>query len=126
MAKMGRPRKEIDQKQFEALCGIWCTLEEICSFFHVTDKTLNSWCRRTYGETFSEVFKQKRNIGNISLRRYQFQAAKKGNVTMLIWLGKQRLGQTDKVQMDTSAVMNKLDAVLDGIKEDADSQGDNE
>lgn len=126
MAKMGRPRKEIDQKQFEALCGIWCTIEEVCSFFDVTDKTLNSWCRRTYGKTFSEVFKQKRRMGNISLRRYQFQAAKKGNVTMLIWLGKQHLGQTDKVQMDTSAVMNRLDAVLDGIKEDADSQGDNE
>ena len=122
MKKMGRPRKEIDKKEFEALCGIWCTLEEICSFFDVTDKTLNSWCRRTYGKTFSEVFKQKKRIGNVSLRRYQFQAAQKGNVTMLIWLGKQKLGQTDKVQMDTSAVMNRLDAVLDGIKEDADSQ----
>jgi hypothetical protein len=26
---MARPRKEIDQKQFENLCGLQCTLEEI-------------------------------------------------------------------------------------------------
>lgn len=30
---MARPRKEIDQNQFENLCGLQCTLEEICSFF---------------------------------------------------------------------------------------------
>ena len=36
---MGRPKKEIDQKQFENLCGLQCTQEEICGFFDVTDKT---------------------------------------------------------------------------------------
>lgn len=36
---MARPRKEIDQKNFESLCGLQCTLEEICGFFDVTDKT---------------------------------------------------------------------------------------
>ena len=30
------------------------------------------------------------------MRRSQFDLAKKGNATMLIWLGKQYLGQTDK------------------------------
>ena len=35
---MARPRKEIDQKNFESLCGLQCTLEEICGFFDVTDK----------------------------------------------------------------------------------------
>ena len=93
---MGRPRKEIDKKQFENLCGIQCTLEEICGFFEVTDKTLNSWCRRTYGETFSEVFRKKRSGGKISLRRAQFQTAMSGNAPMLIWLGRQYLGQVDK------------------------------
>lgn len=36
---MARPLKEIDKKQFENLCGLQCTLEEICGFFDVTDKT---------------------------------------------------------------------------------------
>jgi hypothetical protein len=32
----------------------------------------------------------------ISLRRQQIETAKKGNVSMLIWLGKQLLDQSDK------------------------------
>ena len=92
---MGRPLKHIDQKQFENLCGLQCTLEEICDFFNVTDKTLDSWCKRTYKAGFSEVFKQKRGKGKISLRRAQFRLAEK-NANMAIWLGKQYLGQRDK------------------------------
>lgn len=91
---MGRPKKEIDQKQFESLCGLQCTLEEICGWFGITDKTLDAWCRRTYHANFSEVFKQKRGAGKISLRRSQWRLAEK-NANMAIWLGKQYLGQED-------------------------------
>lgn len=91
---MGRPRAEIDKKQFENLCGLQCTLEEICGWFGVTDKTLDSWCKRTYHASFSEVFKQKRGLGKISLRRSQWRLAEK-SATMAIWLGKQYLDQTD-------------------------------
>src|SRR5699024_5407239 len=97
---MARPRKEIDQKQFENLCGLQCTLDEICGWFDVTDKTLDGWCKRTYGASFSEVFKQKRGTGKISLRRAQFRLAEK-NANMAIWLGKQYLGQKDEVHMQT-------------------------
>lgn len=91
---MARPRKEIDQKQFENLCGLQCTKEEICAFFELTDKTLENWCKRTYNMGFSDVFREKRGIGKISLRRAQFELAKK-NASMAIWLGKQHLGQKD-------------------------------
>lgn len=91
---MGRPRAEIDKKQFENLCGLQCTLEEICGWFGVTDKTLDSWCKRTYHASFSEVFKQKRGLGKISLRRSQWRLAEK-SAAMAIWLGKQYLDQTD-------------------------------
>ena len=37
---MARPRKEIDQNEFEKLCALQCTQEEICAWFDVTDKTL--------------------------------------------------------------------------------------
>lgn len=67
---MARPKKEIDQKQFENLCGLQCTLEEICGWFGVTDKTLDSWCKRTYHASFSEVFKQKlRSRENIAQKK---------------------------------------------------------
>ncbi len=97
MAKTGRPRKEIDQKQFESLCGLQCTLEEICGWFGVCSDTLESWCKRTYKMNFSEVFKQKRGVGKISLRRSQWRLAEK-NANMAIWLGKQYLGQKDQVE----------------------------
>lgn len=100
--KMGRPKKEIDKGQFEKLCGLQCTLEEVCGYFGVEDDTLNRWCKETYdGKTFSEIFKVKRGAGKISLRRYQFQLAET-NPTMAIWLGKQYLGQSDQVHIDNS------------------------
>ena len=74
--KMGRPKKNIDKEQFEKLCGMQCTLEEVCDWFDVQDDTLNRWCKTTYGRTFSEVFKQKRNMGRISLRRSGYELAK--------------------------------------------------
>jgi len=96
MAKMGRPPKEIDKVQFEKLCDLQCTHEEVCGWFDVCPDTLEKWCKKTYGKgmTFSKVFTLKRNRGKVSLRRSQFQLATK-NASMAIWLGKQYLGQRD-------------------------------
>lgn len=110
---MARPKKEFNQKQFEAMCAIQCTEEEICGIFDCDDVTLNRWCKDTYGKCFSEVYKQKRQGGKMSLRRKQWEMAGK-NPTMAIWLGKQWLGQTDKVEQ-TVAVIS--DETRDEIKE---------
>ena len=109
----GRPKKEIDKKQFENLCGLQCTITEMCCFFDVTDKTLSKWCQETYGMSFSEVFAIKRGSGQISLRRSQMRLAEK-NATMAIWLGKQYLGQRDQ---DIADAMSKTNGVLDSILE---------
>lgn len=109
----GRTPKEINQKSFENLCSMQCTEEEICGFFGVTDKTLNGWCKRTYGKNFSEIYKEKRAGGRISLRRSQFRLAEK-NATMAIWLGKQYLGQKDSIDEENEAE-KKLDALMDKI-----------
>ena len=113
---MARPRKEIDQRQFENLCGLQCTLEEICDWFGVTDKTLNSWCKRTYSESFSEVFRQKRSTGKISLRRSQWRLAEK-NASMAIWLGKQYLGQKDIVEVGVEKDNVQDDALSKSLRE---------
>ena len=93
----GRPKKEIDKSDFEKLCELQCTEREICSFFDVTDKTLNRWCHETYEASFSDIFPQKAEKGKISLRRMQWKMAEK-SASMLIFLGKNYLGQTDKVE----------------------------
>lgn len=98
MVKGDTPAQDrIKKEEFEKLCSLQCTLLEICDFFDVEDDTLNSWCKKTYGTTFSEVFKIKRGKGQISLRRMQWKLAEK-NTAMAIWLGKQYLGQADKVE----------------------------
>lgn len=106
---MARPQKEIDKKQFESLCGLQCTRDEICGWFDVTAKTLDRWCKQTYRESFSTVFQQKRSTGKISLRRRQWRLAEK-NANMAIWLGKQYLGQSDRPE--ESVDMEDTDAYL--------------
>lgn len=116
---MARPKKEIDQKQFEALCGLQCTLLEICDALDVSDKTLDGWCKRTYGEHFSEVFAKKRGKGKISLRRMQWRLAEK-NASMAIWLGKQYLGQRDIVELGLPTDNAQEDALSVSLREMAE------
>lgn len=99
--KMGRPLTKIDKSQFEKLCSIQCTKEEIAGFFDCSEDTIEKFCKREYGETFTVVFKQKRQAGKISLRRSQWKLAEK-NVTMAIWLGKQYLGQKEQQEVRIS------------------------
>lgn len=109
----GRPRLEISQQEFEKLCGIQCTLIEIISWFRCSDKTLEQWCHDTYGKGFSEVFKEKRSDGLRSLRRKQFEVAMSGDKTMLIWLGKQYLGQAEKQVIDQKSVNVNANAEIE-------------
>lgn len=96
--KMGRPQIEIDEAQFRKLCNIMCTAEEIAGFFDCSVDTIERWTKRTFGETFAVVYKRLSSAGKISLRRYQFEIAKK-NAGMAIFLGKNYLGQRDSFEM---------------------------
>lgn len=98
-------QEKIDRRQFETLCGIQCTEEEICAVFDVSKDTLLRWCKRTYKKSFADVFKEKKACGKISLRRSQWKMAER-NATMAIWLGKQYLGQKDVVEQKSDV---KLD-----------------
>lgn len=111
----GRPKKEIAKDQFEKLCGLQCTKEEICGWFDVTDKTLDRWCKEMYKEDFSDVFAKKRECGKISLRRAQFQLAQK-SAAMAIFLGKNYLGQRDSVEYEDKESLARLDAILEGMR----------
>lgn len=106
---MARPVKEINQTEFEKLCGLQCTRDEICGWFGITDKTLDGWCKRTYGEGFSAIYDKKRETGRISLRRAQFQLAQK-SAAMAIFLGKQYLGQRD-TPVEVSHTVSPIDEI---------------
>lgn len=121
--KGGRPRKEIDQHTFEKLCEIQCTLEEIANVLRVSEDTVERWCRRTYERGFADTYKKFSAHGKSSLRRYQFEAARKGNATMLVWLGKQWLGQSDKPipeepeeDLSLSTLLNRCNLILEDTR----------
>jgi hypothetical protein len=96
MAVMGRPRIEIDWAEFDKLCAIHCTLREIAGWFDCSEDTIELRVKEKYGVTFTEHYSKRNSAGKVSLRRKQYQVAMGGNTALLIWLGKQYLGQTDK------------------------------
>jgi hypothetical protein len=100
--RMGRPPIEIDQEDFEKLCVMQSTLSEIAGWFDCSVDTIERWCKRVYKCTFADIYKQKSAKGKISLRRWQWKRAESGDKTMLIWLGKQHLGQQDKQEIEHS------------------------
>jgi hypothetical protein len=55
-------------------------------------------CERINGIPFSQYAQEKRAEGDDHLRMAQYNLAMKGDKTMLIWLGKNRLGQSDKTE----------------------------
>lgn len=116
---MGRHAIEIDRDQFEKLCAIQCTEEEIASWFKCSHDTIQRWCKRTYKQDFAYIYKRFSSDGKISLRRTQFKLASK-NTAMAIFLGKQYLGQSDQIQVDQTTTLKKLDEYLTDIKKDID------
>lgn len=109
-------RKEIDREEFEKLCAMQCTREEIAAFFGVGDKLICEWCQRTYGEDFETVFAEKRKGGLASLRRIQWKWAE-SNVVMAIFLGKNYLGQADTPDAQLNeATLNKAKEILGGVE----------
>jgi hypothetical protein len=96
--KLKGPVTDDDFKTFENLCKIQCTVHEIAAFYDVDTNTIEARVRERYGRKFSDVFRDKRKLGHVSLRRKQYEKALDGNTTMLIWLGKQYLAQLDKVE----------------------------
>lgn len=110
----GRPRKQIDQKQFEFLCGIQCTEEEIAAFFDCSKDTISRWCVQTYEQCFADVFAEKRLKGKASLRRAQFALAQK-NAAMAIFLGKNYLGQKNE-DGDAASMKGALEQIVEAIR----------
>ncbi len=92
---MGRPKKyNIDTEQVEKLAGLGCTNTEIGSWFGCSPDLIE--------KSYSEFLVKGRDKGKIRLRQWQLKAAERGNVAMLIWLGKQLLGQSDKQEITTT------------------------
>ena len=115
---MARPRREFDEKewrQFETLCGIMCTRDEICSVLNISDKTLSRLTKEKYGLGFDEAREKFSSNGRASLRRLQFQHAQT-NPTMAIFLGKVYLGQRETENLQIGAMGEGDDNLYNAIE----------
>ena len=90
----GRPRLEFDLRQVEELARIGCTEEDMAAVLGISVDTIQRR-KRTCPEFCGVIEKGRASLRN-SLRRLQVKKALEGNTTMLIWLGKQLLGQSDR------------------------------
>lgn len=95
--KGGRPKKVLDLAAIRKLAMIQCTHSEIASVLGVSLPTLTAF------PGFLDIYKIGQENGRKSLRRVQFASALKGNTGMLVWLGKQYLGQKDRIETDLNA-----------------------
>lgn len=103
MAKAGRKIIEIDFDQLEKLCALQCTLKEVANFFECSEDTIMRRVREETGLDFATFFSQKSEKGRVSLRRKMWEMALKGDRVMLIWISKQHLGFSEKVDQKVEA-----------------------
>ena len=88
---MARPKKyEIDTKQLMKLSKLGCTNIEMADFFGCSPDLLE--------KSYSEYLIKGRAEQKMRLRQLQWRACENGNVTMLIFLGKNMLGQQDRLE----------------------------
>lgn len=85
---MARKQVEIDQQLVEDLAAIGCTDAEIATICRVSERTIQRRCREALAAGRARL--------KSSLKRKQVELALGGNVSMLIWLGKQYLEQRDR------------------------------
>ena len=93
----GRPVKKpkYDYALVKDLAGVFCTQEEIANILDISVR------KAQQDEEFMRNYKNGIENAKSSIRRAQFKAAVEGNTTMLVWLGKQYLGQREpKIEIE--------------------------
>jgi len=91
--KTGRPLIPINGEQVFKLAMMGCRNTEIGDMFNCTPDTIEN--------RFLAELQRGRAQKKLRLRRLQFRIAENGNAPMAIWLGKQELGQQDKIEITT-------------------------
>jgi hypothetical protein len=88
---LARPKKPVDGRLVRQLAALMCSAKDIATAVGCSVDTLE---RR-----FSDETAKGRAEGRTTLRRRQWEAAMSGNAALLIFLGKNLLGQTDRTDI---------------------------
>ena len=78
---------------------------EIAAYFDIHPDTLYTRCLREKGVHWSAYQQMKKEKGDVILRKSQYQKAVfQNDCKMQIWLGRQRLGQTERTILQTEEI----------------------
>lgn len=118
---MARPPKPIDWELVDRLLMAGCLGTEIAAHFDMHPDTFYNRVVDKYSMGFTEYQQEKRMKGESLLRAKQFEKAIKGDNSMLIWLGKNRLDQRDGEDKKQNPSNDKLlTDLLSSIKSEKD------
>ncbi len=100
--KEGRPHIIIDWDMVDELLEASCEGTEIAAYIGMHPDTLYNRCQKEKKVGFSEYLRSKKAKGDSLLKKVQWDMAMDKDKTMAIWLGKQRLGQRDRKDVDVT------------------------
>ena len=92
----GRPIKPIDWDEVDKLLMAGCNGVQVAAYLHMHPHTFYDRVQIEKGTSFTEYQTEKKEKGNTLLLGAQYKLALERDRTMLIWLGKQRLGQKEE------------------------------
>jgi|TARA_R100000655_G_scaffold15285_3_gene34014 DNA-binding CsgD family transcriptional regulator len=99
---MARPKKyDIKEEEVLKLAGYGCTQREIADFYGCDESLIS--------KNYSSIIAKGKADLKKKLRKAQLKLALEGNATMLVWLGKQMLGQSDKQEVTTTELPKGFD-----------------
>lgn len=110
---MARPKKDLENiifdgwDQLDALI-VWASEVYCAEKLGIGIETLATKIKERTGLSFPEYKHKKKESLRINLLKKQYDVAMAGNVSMLIWLGKNELGQKDKLESDISVADLKI------------------
>lgn len=112
---MSRERIELEDIKFDGwdqldAMIIWSNQVYCADKLKINIDTLAARIKERTGLSFSEYKEEKKEAMRVNLRKKQYDVAMAGNVSMLIWLGKNELGQKDKLEHDT------VDEIKEGLR----------
>ena len=94
----GDNQKVVPPDEVEKLARLHCTYKEMSDFFGINVETLKY--------NFSDLIAKGRSETKQALRKAQIKLALNGNATMLVWLGKNMLNQSENG--DTTSDENQV------------------
>jgi len=95
---IGRKKTVVPEEQVMELARLHCTNKEIADFFEVPQTTLT--------DNFRDILTKGRLETKQRLRSAQLKLALNGDRTLLIWLGKNILGQSESpINTDSAQVL---------------------